>query len=104
MRDFKEIKVWAKAHSLTLEIYKVTAGFPREERYGLTSKLLLIRLLQQATRYSMRACHDRHFLRVCENFSFSSLPKRPAKIIWLPVAGLMVSPVLGAGTGQPTPL
>ena len=39
MRDFKEIKVWAKAHSLTLEIYKVTAGFPREERYGLTSQL-----------------------------------------------------------------
>ncbi len=50
MRDFKEIKVWAKAHSLTLEIYNVTAGFPREERYGLTSQLLLIRLLQQATR------------------------------------------------------
>jgi four helix bundle protein len=39
MRDFKEIKVWAKAHSLTLEIYRVTARFPREETYGLTSQL-----------------------------------------------------------------
>ena len=39
MRDFREIKVWAKAHLLTLEVYKVTATFPREEVYGLTSQL-----------------------------------------------------------------
>ncbi|MFN2515370.1 MAG: four helix bundle protein [Pyrinomonadaceae bacterium] len=39
MRDFREIKVWAKAHLLTLEIYKATATFPREEIYGLTSQL-----------------------------------------------------------------
>src|ERR1700674_1529920 len=39
MRDFREIKVWAKAHLLTLEIYKVTATCPREEIYGLTSQL-----------------------------------------------------------------
>lgn len=39
MRDFREIKVWAKAHLLTLELYKVTASFPREELYGLTSQL-----------------------------------------------------------------
>jgi four helix bundle protein len=39
MRDFREIKVWAKAHLLTLEVYKVTATFPREEIYGLTSQL-----------------------------------------------------------------
>jgi four helix bundle protein len=39
MRDFREIKVWAKAHLLTLEVYRVTATFPREEIYGLTSQL-----------------------------------------------------------------
>ena len=39
MRDFRQIKVWAKAHRLTLEIYKATARFPREELYGLTSQL-----------------------------------------------------------------
>lgn len=39
MRDFREIKVWAKAHVLTVEIYKVTGEFPREEMYGLTSQL-----------------------------------------------------------------
>ena len=39
MRDFREIKVWEKAHSLTLEIYKATSKFPREETYGLTSQM-----------------------------------------------------------------
>jgi four helix bundle protein len=39
MRDFRQIRVWEKAHQLTLEIYKVTAQFPKEELYGLTSQL-----------------------------------------------------------------
>ncbi|HEY5883379.1 MAG TPA: four helix bundle protein [Pyrinomonadaceae bacterium] len=39
MRDFRQIKVWSKAHQLTLEIYKATAVLPVEERYGLTSQL-----------------------------------------------------------------
>ncbi|MGH9931123.1 MAG: four helix bundle protein [Pyrinomonadaceae bacterium] len=39
MRDFRQIRVWTKAHQLTLEIYKTTARFPREELYGLTSQL-----------------------------------------------------------------
>src|SRR5262245_1435785 len=39
MRDFREFKVWHKAHGLTLEIYRNTATFPREELYGLTSQL-----------------------------------------------------------------
>ena len=39
MRDFREFKVWEKAHGLTLDIYKATATFPRAEMYGLTSQL-----------------------------------------------------------------
>ena len=39
MRDFREFKVWEKAHSLTLDIYKATAEFPRVEVYGLTSQM-----------------------------------------------------------------
>ena len=39
VKDFHELKVWQKAHQLTLAVYQVTAGFPREERYGLTSQL-----------------------------------------------------------------
>ena len=39
MKDFHELKVWQKAHQLTLAIYQITATFPREELYGLTSQL-----------------------------------------------------------------
>lgn len=39
MRDFRQLKVWDKAHKFTLRIYKATSTFPHEERYGLTSQL-----------------------------------------------------------------
>ena len=39
MRDFHKLKVWEKAHSVTLEVYEATRGFPREEVYGLTSQM-----------------------------------------------------------------
>lgn len=39
MKDFRQLKVWEKAHQLTLEIYRATASFPREEAYGLTSQI-----------------------------------------------------------------
>lgn len=39
MRDFRKQKVWEKSHALTLEVYKVTENFPREEVYGLTSQI-----------------------------------------------------------------
>lgn len=31
MKDFKELKVWEKAHALTLAVYAETRCFPREE-------------------------------------------------------------------------
>ena len=34
MRDFKDPVVWQKAHRLTLAVYRATAGFPADERYG----------------------------------------------------------------------
>ena len=39
MRDFKKLEVWKKSHELTLAIYQLTASFPGDERYGLTSQL-----------------------------------------------------------------
>ena len=39
MQNFHDLKVWQKAHTLTLAIYQITAGFPRDELYGLTSQL-----------------------------------------------------------------
>jgi four helix bundle protein len=39
MRDFKKLIVWQKAHSLTMNVYKATSAFPREEVYGLISQI-----------------------------------------------------------------
>ncbi len=39
MRDFRELKVWRKAHELTLAVYQATRGFPKEELFGLTSQI-----------------------------------------------------------------
>jgi four helix bundle protein len=39
VRDFRNLQVWEKAHILVLDIYKVTASFPKEEIYGLTSQI-----------------------------------------------------------------
>ena len=39
MRDFRTLKVWEKSHQLTLDVYKATVRFPRDELYGLTSQI-----------------------------------------------------------------
>ena len=39
MRDFRGLEVWQAAHQITLALYKITAQFPREELYGLTSQI-----------------------------------------------------------------
>ena len=39
MEDFKKLKVWSKAHELTLWIYQKTRSFPKDEMYGLTSQI-----------------------------------------------------------------
>lgn len=37
--NLKELKVWKKAIDLTVKVYKSTADFPIEERYGLQSQM-----------------------------------------------------------------
>ncbi|MCU1297090.1 MAG: ribosomal protein [Acidobacteriaceae bacterium] len=39
MKDFRDLHVWQKAHSLTLDSYKLTVEFPRQETYGLVSQI-----------------------------------------------------------------
>jgi len=39
MEDFRNLKVWVKAHELTLAIYQNTQAFPKEEVYGLTGQI-----------------------------------------------------------------
>lgn len=37
--SFKDLVVWQKSHQFVLGIYSVTAGFPKEEIYALTSQI-----------------------------------------------------------------
>jgi four helix bundle protein len=39
MRNYRDLQVWGKAHNLTLALYRVSQGFPREEIFGITSQL-----------------------------------------------------------------
>lgn len=36
---FKDLIVWQRAIELTMEIYKLTAGFPASERFGLVNQM-----------------------------------------------------------------
>ncbi|MGD1155637.1 MAG: four helix bundle protein [Terriglobia bacterium] len=99
MQDFKKLKVWDKAHQLTLAVYKATAHFPREELYGLTNQTRrsaasivyniaegcgragraeFARFLQMATgsaselEYQLLLAHDLKFLRDEEYRSLES--------------------------------
>ncbi|HET9134263.1 MAG TPA: four helix bundle protein [Gemmatimonadales bacterium] len=38
MGDYRSLRVWKAAYQLTLAVYRATADFPREERFGLTSQ------------------------------------------------------------------
>jgi four helix bundle protein len=38
-RSFEELQVWQKSHALVLKVYHMTAKFPREELFGLSSQL-----------------------------------------------------------------
>ncbi len=39
MKDFRNLKVWEKAHQLALMLYSITASFPREETFALASQI-----------------------------------------------------------------
>jgi four helix bundle protein len=39
MGDYRNLRVWERAHRLTLEVYEATRSFPKDERYRLTTQL-----------------------------------------------------------------
>ena len=38
-KGFYELNIWKKGYALLLEIYKITAGFPKEEKFGLSKQM-----------------------------------------------------------------
>ena len=39
MRPHEQLDVWRKSIDFTVEVYKVTDGLPKDERFGLTSQI-----------------------------------------------------------------
>ena len=39
VKTYRDLVAWQRAMDLVVEVYRVTAQFPREELYGLTSQL-----------------------------------------------------------------
>ena len=39
MHNLKQLKIWHMAMDLSVEVYKATSKFPKEEIYGLTSQI-----------------------------------------------------------------
>ncbi len=39
MHNFQELIVWQKAMDITVKTYELSALFPKEEKYGLTSQI-----------------------------------------------------------------
>jgi len=38
-KGFYELNIWKKGYALLMDIYKITATFPKEEKYGLSSQM-----------------------------------------------------------------
>jgi len=39
MQSYKQLRVWQRAHALTLAVYRLAATLPTDERFGLCSQL-----------------------------------------------------------------
>ena len=39
IKSFTDLNAWKEAHKLSIEIYKITKHFPKEEMFGLTSQM-----------------------------------------------------------------
>ncbi|MBT5337897.1 four helix bundle protein [Candidatus Falkowbacteria bacterium] len=57
--SFKELRVWQKGNKLLLQIYELTADFPKEEKFSLTQQL---RRAANSIIANIAECHGRfHF-------------------------------------------
>ena len=39
MRDFQQLAIWQRSHSLAIRIYRLSLEFPSEERFNLISQI-----------------------------------------------------------------
>ena len=74
MHNIKELKIWNKAMELTVDIYKATEKFPKEETYGLTSQIrrAAVSIPSNISEGAGRNSNNefRHFLSIANGFSY----------------------------------
>ena len=104
MRDYRKIKAWELADDFAVATYRITAAFPPEEKYALTSQLRrasysiaaniaegagrrttkdFVRFLDMALGSSNEAeyfCHLAHRLKYIEDNVFHMLKKEVASV------------------------
>ena len=74
MHNYKQLKVWNKSIDLVVDIYKATAEFPKEEKFGLISQMrrsavsIPSNIAEGAGRNSDK--EFRHFLAVSHGSSY----------------------------------
>ena len=39
MKNYRDLNVWKSGHALTLEVYRQTKAFPKDELFGVTSQM-----------------------------------------------------------------
>ena len=39
MHDFQKLIIWQKSMNITEDVYRLSAGFPKDEKFGLTSQI-----------------------------------------------------------------
>jgi four helix bundle protein len=39
MQDYRKLRFWQRSHELVLQVYKLTANFPSDEKFGLISQV-----------------------------------------------------------------
>jgi four helix bundle protein len=39
VNNFEDLIVWQKSHQLTINVYKITNGFPDDEKFGIISQI-----------------------------------------------------------------
>lgn len=64
MQDFRNARVWQKAHELALLVYQTTFAFPKEETFGLRSTLRKTAIdIPAKIAQGCNAAHDADFMR-----------------------------------------
>ena len=58
MRGFRDLRIWQEAHKLSVEIYKITGEFPKEEKYDLISQM---RSSSNSVSAQIAESHGRYF-------------------------------------------